>query len=306
MSSSTADCTVYFDGACPLCRREIEHYRGLEGSASIVWVDAATCDPAAFGDGLSRTDALSRLHVRQADGSLASGAAAFASIWARLPAYRWLAGVASRAWTLKILDAGYSAFLRLRPLWRRSERSPMAMSRSGVNGLRRVYAIESAALQLYRGTLATARDGDLRAFAASRLALGHLHLQRLSRSIPGPARNRLLPLWRAAGWLTGATAALFSGRALRAIAVRLERAIDRRYERQIERLDATPHFADLRATLSACRRGRDDRDALAQAPARFGALRLVQGQRLQAAGMQSMRREDHTNPVRRPALLEAR
>lgn len=54
LSASAADCVVYFDGACPPCRRDIAHYRGKEGTAAIVWVDAANCDPAALGVDLAR------------------------------------------------------------------------------------------------------------------------------------------------------------------------------------------------------------------------------------------------------------
>jgi predicted DCC family thiol-disulfide oxidoreductase YuxK len=118
VAGSATDCVVYFDGACPLCRREIAHYRGQEGAESIAWVDAANCESAALGDGLSRDAALARLYARRADGSLVSGVAAFAMIWRRLPAYRWLAPFASRRPVRAVLEAGYAAFLRLRPLWR--------------------------------------------------------------------------------------------------------------------------------------------------------------------------------------------
>ncbi len=33
-----ASCTVYYDGTCPLCRREIAFYRRCAGATSIVWV----------------------------------------------------------------------------------------------------------------------------------------------------------------------------------------------------------------------------------------------------------------------------
>ncbi len=34
---------VYFDGACPLCRREISLYRKLDKEGVISWVDVANC-----------------------------------------------------------------------------------------------------------------------------------------------------------------------------------------------------------------------------------------------------------------------
>ena len=111
-------CTVYFDGACPVCRREIAHYRRQRGSEAIAWVDASSCDEAELGPGLDRSVVLGRFHVRNADGTLTSGAAAFVAIWRRLPAFAWLAALASSRPVLALLEAGYSIFLRVRPWWR--------------------------------------------------------------------------------------------------------------------------------------------------------------------------------------------
>jgi predicted DCC family thiol-disulfide oxidoreductase YuxK len=116
------NCTVYFDGACPVCRREIAHYRRQRGSGAIAWIDASTCDEAALGPGLDRFAAMSRFHVRNADGSLTSGAAAFVAIWRRLPAFAWLASIASIRPVLALLDSGYAMFLRVRRRWRPTDR----------------------------------------------------------------------------------------------------------------------------------------------------------------------------------------
>lgn len=115
----SAACTVYFDGACPLCRREIDHYRRQVQSAPVAWVDVSRCDAAELGSDLDRATALARMHVRRADGRLVSGAAAFAEIWRQLPAYRWLARLAASPRVLAVLEAGYVGFLTLRRLWRR-------------------------------------------------------------------------------------------------------------------------------------------------------------------------------------------
>ena len=115
---SPPTCRVYFDGACPVCRTEIAHYRRQRGADAIAWVDASSCDEASLGAGVERAAVLSRFHVREADGSLASGAAAFVAIWCRLPAFAWLATLASFRPVLAVLDAGYWLFLRVRPWWR--------------------------------------------------------------------------------------------------------------------------------------------------------------------------------------------
>lgn len=115
----SAACTVYFDGACPLCRREIDHYRRQAQSAPVAWVDVSTCHPVELGADLDRATALARMHVRRADGQLVSGAVAFVEIWRKLPAYAWLARLAAWPPLLAVMEAGYVGFLKLRRLWRR-------------------------------------------------------------------------------------------------------------------------------------------------------------------------------------------
>jgi predicted DCC family thiol-disulfide oxidoreductase YuxK len=83
--------SVYYDGGCPLCRAEIDHYRRSDSADRLAFIDVARGAPAPeLGSDLDREDALRRFHVRTADGRLISGAAAFAQIWRALPRWRWL------------------------------------------------------------------------------------------------------------------------------------------------------------------------------------------------------------------------
>ena len=107
--------TVYYDGACPLCSREIGAYRRLRGADRVCWVDVQSVDPAALGEGLSREKALARFHVRGTDGSLVSGGAAFVRLWGSLPTLKWLAALAGRPPLSWALEPAYRLFLRLRP-----------------------------------------------------------------------------------------------------------------------------------------------------------------------------------------------
>ncbi len=254
MSAPVATCTVYFDGACPLCRREIAHYQSQEGAASIAWIDAASCDAAMLGADLGREAALARLHVRLADGSLVSGASAFAAMWTSLPAYRWLASIASRRLVMKVLEGAYSGFLRLRRLWRRPQPGTFALPPAVLAELRAAHTGEVCAVQFYRGILKVSVDGDLRAFAARHLAAEHLHLRRIRRWLPVSSRSRVLPAWRAAGWLTGAVVALIGRQAVFAAVAALERFADRHYTARIERWSAHPALDELCSTLAACSR----------------------------------------------------
>ena len=118
-SQGRSPCTVYFDGMCPVCSREIAAYRQLRGGNAINWVDASRCDARQLSTGLDRAYALQRLHVQSADGALLSGAAAFVEIWQHLPAFAWIARFCSSRFALAVLDFAYGHFLLMRRLWRK-------------------------------------------------------------------------------------------------------------------------------------------------------------------------------------------
>ena len=118
-NSAAALLTVYFDGGCPVCQREIAHYRSGPGAEAFAWVDAAHCTDEALGPGLQRQAALQRFHVRLPDGRLLRGSCAFAALWKVLPGWVWLGRLAS-AWPVRPLFAvAYAVFLQVRRLWRR-------------------------------------------------------------------------------------------------------------------------------------------------------------------------------------------
>jgi predicted DCC family thiol-disulfide oxidoreductase YuxK len=103
--------TVWHDGVCPLCRREIALMRRLDRAGAIEFVDAAGEDGVCPID---RGDLLKRFHARE-DGVMLSGAAAFAAMWRAIPVLRPLGLAARSPWLLALLERGYLAFLRVRP-----------------------------------------------------------------------------------------------------------------------------------------------------------------------------------------------
>lgn len=112
---SIPDVTVYFDGACPLCRREIAFYRDLRGADTIDWVNVANCNDEDIPANVSREQLLGRFHIQMADLSVKSGAEAFVEIWRKLTAFRFLAGLARIPGAMPVLELGYAGFLKFRP-----------------------------------------------------------------------------------------------------------------------------------------------------------------------------------------------
>lgn len=107
---------VFYDGACPLCRREIATYRGMRGLESVAWRNVAD-DGVSIPD-LNREAALARFHVRRSDGRIVGGAEAFLSVWRRSSRLRPIALALDRQPFRALLEFGYRGFLRIRPLWR--------------------------------------------------------------------------------------------------------------------------------------------------------------------------------------------
>ena len=98
---------VWFDGACPLCTREIALMRRLDRRGAITFVDVANGP-------IDRAALLARFHAEE-DGALHNGAAAFGAMWRAIPVLRPLGLAARNPAVLRVLEAAYLQFLKVRP-----------------------------------------------------------------------------------------------------------------------------------------------------------------------------------------------
>jgi len=106
--------SVFYDGACPVCRREIGVYRDLAPAQPVEFCDVSQSSLRLPAE-LTREQALARFHVRHADGRIESGARAFIALWERLPYWRWLARVGRLPGVTALMELAYRGFLRIRP-----------------------------------------------------------------------------------------------------------------------------------------------------------------------------------------------
>lgn len=137
--------------------------------------------------------------------------------------------------------------------------------------LRSDHAGETGAVRIYDGILAISRDPAVRDFAARHRATEQGHLDLLEAMLPPADRSRLLPLWRVAGWLTGALPALFGPRAVFATVDAVETFVDHHYRAQTDRLAREGILPEVHAALERCREEevhhRDEAREAGQGPA---------------------------------------
>ncbi|APE29087.1 thiol-disulfide oxidoreductase DCC family protein [Aurantiacibacter gangjinensis] len=107
-----ADVTVFYDGACPLCRREIALMQRLDRRGAIRFTDVSEGAPESCP--VAAEDLLRRFHVLE-DGRMLTGAAGFAAMWRAIPLLKPFGHLARIPLVERVLERLYVAFLRVRP-----------------------------------------------------------------------------------------------------------------------------------------------------------------------------------------------
>ncbi|MFG6487054.1 thiol-disulfide oxidoreductase DCC family protein [Roseateles sp. BYS78W] len=123
--------TVYYDGACPLCRGEMELLMQRNVAGLLEFVDIATPGFDAAPLGVSRDAMLQLMHVRRRDGGWLIGVPAFEVIYAatgfhaiaRWLAKPWFARLAAQAYPWLVRNRYRMPHTLIRTLFRVQERA---------------------------------------------------------------------------------------------------------------------------------------------------------------------------------------
>lgn len=107
------DVEVFFDGACPLCLREINLLRRRDKLKRIEFTDlsAAEFNPAPLG--LTMEELLAAIHGRLPDGTIISGVEVFRRMYGAI-GFGWLAAITRWPGVRQAADAAYWLFARNR------------------------------------------------------------------------------------------------------------------------------------------------------------------------------------------------
>ena len=85
---------VFFDGACPLCSKEVKLYKKLAANdpdeVAIEWIDISKSQTKLKEEGIKYADAMQLMHVKDASGIHQVGIDAVLTVWDQIPYYRKL------------------------------------------------------------------------------------------------------------------------------------------------------------------------------------------------------------------------
>lgn len=113
-SAGTESLTVYFDGSCPVCSREINWYKKRQGSKDITWCDVSAIEDENVCANLKTDAALKRFHVRRGDGTLVDGAKAFSELWLNIPSLKLVGTLTRLPGIHHVAELLYKVFLMFR------------------------------------------------------------------------------------------------------------------------------------------------------------------------------------------------
>lgn len=106
--------TVYYDGKCGLCSKEIAHYKAIAPDGIFDWQDITLSADELIQEGVSLAQGLKLLHAKDRDGRLHVGVDAFILIWKQLQRWRLLAKVVELPIVRRSTGMAYRAFANWR------------------------------------------------------------------------------------------------------------------------------------------------------------------------------------------------
>ena len=114
--SAPPEVALFWDGACPLCRREIAYYKWLDAERRVDWVDISDSVQAErLPQGVAVEAALAKIHGVDRAGALLVGVPAFLAVWDVLPYWRVLPPLLRRLpLALPLVDSAYGWWAKRR------------------------------------------------------------------------------------------------------------------------------------------------------------------------------------------------
>lgn len=128
----------------------------------------------------------------------------------------------------------------------------MITDKNLLNDLRSDHAGEVGAVWIYTGILAVSKDPKVIDFAKRHIITEQEHLNKINSIFPEHEQSKLVPIWKIAGFLTGAIPSLINPKAVYATIEAVETFVDKHYQEQIEKIKNNPESIETLKILQKC------------------------------------------------------
>jgi len=92
MSIANSTLCVFYDGKCPLCKKEIKRYQALisdeSGHQTIDWIDINENQEALKNECINYDDAMRLIHIKDGTGMHQVGLEGMLTLWDKISYYR--------------------------------------------------------------------------------------------------------------------------------------------------------------------------------------------------------------------------
>ena len=105
---------VFYDGKCSLCSKEINYYKKIAPNNIFNWQDITVSDKLLKKEGLSLTEGLRFLHIKDTNNNILNGVDSFIIIWQQLKYWKILAYFVSLPIVKQITNFCYKKFANYR------------------------------------------------------------------------------------------------------------------------------------------------------------------------------------------------
>ena len=106
--------TVFYDGKCGLCSKEINYYKTIANPKKFTWLDVANNPNHLKLIDVTLSDALMQLHVLDNENNIHVGVDAFILIWSNLKFWRVLSFIVDLPIIKQIANLLYKKFAERR------------------------------------------------------------------------------------------------------------------------------------------------------------------------------------------------
>lgn len=122
--------TVFYDGKCGLCSKEINYYRNIAPDGVFNWQDITVSAEDLKKEGIRLCEGLKLLHAKDINGKIYIGVDAFILIWKQLKRWKLLAAIISLPLIRQATNFVYKIFASWR--FKRLKHCQIALKNEGV------------------------------------------------------------------------------------------------------------------------------------------------------------------------------